>query len=95
MSARGKKPEWVKNIVRKQPEFLDFLTIFCPSVLDHYRFEENKLIAEPYQIIDDDIQEFLVFCKEHNLEFYITGKDRKINPETVKIVVEPKAQKTI
>lgn len=85
----SKRPVWKREIDRAL-----FRMYACNmesrfhSVLDHIRYEDDKVIGEPYEVSMEDLEDFISFCKKNDLTFYITGHGVKHHPDCIKVVVE-------
>ena len=63
------------------------------SWLDHTGWtgegEASKFVAEPYALHQDDLEDLIAFCKEHDFGFEISGKSRHYPSSTVRISIFP------
>ena len=93
MVKRSKIPHWVKLIDRKLRRvsgmcYMNLIQKFYPGIFDHFYYEGENIVGEPYGTYMGALKPFIKFCEKHNLTFSIQS-GAKHHPDCIRIIVGP------
>ena len=93
---RSEIPQWVKLIDRELRRvsgmpYMNLIQKFYPNIFDHFYYEGEKIVGEPYGTYMEALKPFIKFCEEHNLRFSIES-GAKHHPDCIRIIVEKEVE---
>lgn len=90
MNTLGKTFKWVKHLNRifRKEHDCSFIDFFYPSIFDHYHFEANAIIGEPYDVSMKELSKFITVCNQYGLTFSIQGGSKWNSGSCFTITVE-------